>query len=381
MLARVAPVREAPAVSQRADGQGVSFEVLPYYVGPVGYARNYFPLKAAVRIALLKTNAVILRAASPIANCARSELDAGRPFGVEVLGDPYEVFAPGSISHPMRPALRYVITKQLKRQCQQACAVAYVSGGSLVRRYPSQRSAFTTTYSSIAVQDSAFAALPRTFSSPVQPLRIVSIGTLAVPYKGFDVLIDAVSACAKDRMGIQLVIVGEGRCRESLKRHAQNCGVEQIVQFTGRVSAGEGVRDQLDRADLFVLASKTEGLPRAMIEAMARGLPCIGSAVGGIPDLLGPEELFPRGDAKSLARKIREVCLDPERMTRLSAENLAKAREYHDSILSSRRRQFFAHVRDATWRWSQAHPRGAFDRGRTSENCSENETTRAVASR
>ncbi len=381
VLGRVAAVREAPTVSQRADGEGVLFEALPHYVGPVGYARNYLHLKTAIRKALINTDAVILRAASPIANCAKAQLVAERPFGVEVIGDPYEVFAPGSISHPMRPVLRYVITNQLKRQCREACAVAYVSGGVLVRRYPSQSSAFTTTYSSIVVQDSAFAALPRAFSAPFQPLRIVSVGTLDVPYKGFDVLMDAVSACAKNGMDIELVIVGDGRCRESLERHAQHRGVERIVKFVGRISAGDGVRDELDRADLFILASKTEGLPRAMIEAMARGLPCIGSAVGGIPDLLGPEELVPRGDAMALARKIKEICAYPDRMARLSAENLSKAREYHDSILSSRRRQFLSHVQEATRRWSQKYSRTGFEPEPSSENCSENETMQAVGSR
>lgn len=377
VLGRVDPVREAPPLTQRADGESVSFEALPYYVGPIGYARNYLRLKAAMRNALTKTDAVILRAASPIANCAKSELAAERPFGVEVIGDPYEVFAPGSINHPMRPLLRYVITNQLKRQCQHACAVAYVSGSSLVRRYPPQSSAFTTTYSSIVVQDSAFVVLPRAFHPPFQPLRIVSVGTLDVPYKGFDVLIDAVSKCVISGLDIQLVIVGDGRCRESLERHAQHCGVERIMKFAGRVSAGAGVRDELDHADLFVLASKTEGLPRAMIEAMARGLPCIGSAVGGIPELLGSEELVPRGDAMALALKINEVCADPHRMTLLSVENLAKARGYHDSILSSRRRQFFAHVQEATLRWSQGHPRARFG----PDACSENESMQAVGSR
>jgi hypothetical protein len=114
-----------------------------------------------------------------------------------------------------------------------------------------------------------------------------------------------------------------------------------------------------------------------MIEAMARGLPCIGSAVGGIPDLLGSEELVPRGDATALARKIKQISMDPERMNRLSGENLAKAREYHDSILSSRRRQFFTHVQEATRQWSQTHSRAGFEPDADSQN----ETMQAVGSR
>jgi glycosyltransferase involved in cell wall biosynthesis len=85
---------------------------------------------------------------------------------------------------------------------------------------------------------------------------------------------------------------------------------------------------------------------------MARGLPCIGSAVGGIPELLQPENLVPRGDAPALARKIREVVEDPERMARMSPGNLARARDYHTSLLTGRRREFFAYVHEATRQWN-----------------------------
>jgi glycosyltransferase involved in cell wall biosynthesis len=111
------------------------------------------------------------------------------------------------------------------------------------------------------------------------------------------------------------------------------------------------VRAALDHADLFVLPSRTEGLPRAMIEAMARALPCIGSTVGGIPELLPPEDLVPPGDAAALARKIREVVCDPDRMARMSARNLEQARQYREDALSGRRIAFYQRVREVTEAW------------------------------
>ncbi len=115
--------------------------------------------------------------------------------------------------------------------------------------------------------------------------------------------------------------------------------------------AGEAVREEMDRADVFVMPSRQEGLPRATIEAMARALPCIGSTVGGIPELLATEDLVPPGDALALATKIREVVSDPERMARMSARNLAKAGEYRDEALRERRVAFYRHVRKMTERW------------------------------
>jgi glycosyltransferase involved in cell wall biosynthesis len=354
VVGRVGDVAQSAASWQRADGPGVIFEAVPYYVGPLQYARKFFAVRAAIRAAVQRSDAVILRVASPIARAVQREMEPNRPFGAEVVGDPYEVFAPGAVSHPLRPILRSVMTSQLKRQCQQACAVAYVTGEELQRRYAPNSRAHSTTYSSVELRDDAFAASPRVFTErPVhRALRIVSVGTLEVPYKGFDVLIEAVSICIRDGFNVELEIIGDGRLKGELETLAAKLGVAHYIMFAGRISAGAAIRERLDSADLFALASKTEGLPRAMIEAMARGLPCVGSNVGGIPELLAANELVPRGNVAALARKISEIARDSNRLTRLSAENLGKAREYHDSILSGRRRQFFEHVREATDRWA-----------------------------
>ena len=113
------------------------------------------------------------------------------------------------------------------------------------------------------------------------------------------------------------------------------------------------MRRILDSADLFVLPSRTEGLPRALVEAMARALPCIGSAVGGIPELLDASDLVPAGDSAALAAKIQEVLRDPLRMEKMSRRNLAGAQEFVDSVLAERRRRFYQHVRDYTQRWEE----------------------------
>jgi len=85
-----------------------------------------------------------------------------------------------------------------------------------------------------------------------------------------------------------------------------------------------------------------------MIEAMARGLPCLGSQVGGIPELLPPENLVPPGDAGALARKIAEVVADSGRLARMSARNLDDATGYREEALTGRRRSFYRHVRELT---------------------------------
>jgi glycosyltransferase involved in cell wall biosynthesis len=88
-----------------------------------------------------------------------------------------------------------------------------------------------------------------------------------------------------------------------------------------------------------------------MIEAMARALPCIGSSVGGIPELLDAEDLVIPGDAQGLATKIQEVLKDPHRMQSMSRRNRETSMQYRDSVLAERRRRFYTHVRDCVNDW------------------------------
>ena len=122
------------------------------------------------------------------------------------------------------------------------------------------------------------------------------VGSFEQMYKAPDVLLDAFCRCISLGLDLQLVLVGDGRHRQSLKSRARRFNLGDRIQFLGWLPAGEAVRHELDRADVFVLPSRVEGLPRAMVEAMARGLPCIGSRVGGIPELLHPEDMVPPGD-------------------------------------------------------------------------------------
>jgi glycosyltransferase involved in cell wall biosynthesis len=304
-------------------------------------------------------DAIILRVSSHVAACLESTLAPGRPFGLEVVGDPYEVFSPGSIGHPLRPFLRWWFTRTMKRECGKAAAVAYVTAGALQERYQANGDAFKTSYSSIELLEEAFAAAPRQWERPPCPIRIIAVGSMEQMYKGFDVLIDAVGRCLRKGLDLELELVGDGRFRSTLEGHVRVHGIERKVTFAGRVSSGAAIREHLDRAHLFVLPSKTEGLPRAMVEAMAWGLPCIGSAVGGIPELLSPEDLVDRGDVVALANKIVEVVSQPGRLARMSETNLARARNFHDSVLRPKRRLFLEHVHKTTEEWIRGRGRYA----------------------
>lgn len=352
VIARVAEASEAPPGWERSDGENVSFARIPCYVGPWQYCRKSLAVRKAVRAAASGSGAVLMRVGSQVAALLESCLrGADRPFGLEVVGDPHDTFSPGAMRNPLRPVFRSWFTRQLRRQCRRACSVAYVTRDALQRRYPPADGVFQTYYSSIELNSDAFVSSPRGPVAGPRPIRLITVGTLEQLYKAPDVLLDAVALAVRGGSPLSLRIVGDGRRREELNARAARLGITDNVMFMGHLSGGQAVREQLDQADLFVLPSRQEGLPRAMIEAMARALPCIGSTVGGIPELLSPEDLVPPGDAPALAGKIVEATADPDRLARMSARNLLRAGEYHQDILAARRRAHYQYLRERTESW------------------------------
>ncbi len=347
ILARVASAPE-DLVGAPTEGPGVSLASLGDWQGPLGLVRALPRIVIGMRRALRGADAVLLVAPGMLASIARRELARmRRPYGVEVVGDPYDAMAPGSMKHPLRPVLRWSATRQLRRLCADAAAVSYVTRDALQRRYPCP--AFAAGVSDVELPPEAFAATARTFA-PGRGRTLVTVGTMAQLYKAQDVLIDAVAACARGGRDWRLVLVGDGRHRAELEARAAARGVGDRVHFLGAVPAGAAVRRVLDDADLFVLPSHQEGLPRAMVEAMARGLPCVGSTVGGIPELLTAEDLVPPGDVAALAATLDAVLGNVARLARMSERNLDVARGYREDLLDERRLGFYERLREATER-------------------------------
>lgn len=350
VLARVRDVPELSSERQSASGTGVRFLGLPDYTGPRQYAFRSAAVATATRKATKNGNAILLRPPGETAAWVLWHLrKSRRPYGVEVVSDPYDVFGPNAVRHPLRPVFRWWYTRSLKRQCANACAAAYVTEHALQQRYPPDPDALATHYSDIELPEIAFVSAPRKLRRNGKA-RIIFVGSLAQLYKAPEVLIDAF-ATYQAHIDAELIIVGSGRYQHELEERAKAHKLGSRILFRGQLTSPIDIRSELDRADLFVLPSRVEGLPRAMIEAMARALPCIGSDIGGIPELLASEDLVPPGDVEALASKIMEVLQQPARMQQMSARNLSNARGYKDDVLKPRRREFYQFLRQETETW------------------------------
>lgn len=174
---------------------------------------------------------------------------------------------------------------------------------------------------------------------PTEPV-VAYYGRL-VPEKGVDTLIDALALLPSD---IRATIVGSGNARGALERRAIEQGVAARVTFRGPIPATE-IPAFLSGVGVVVVPSRTrpnwkEQFGRVIIEAMACGVPVVGSDSGEIPNVIGDAGLVvPEGDAPALAAALGRVLGDRDTWTRLALDGRARVLAHY-----TQRR-----VAEATW--------------------------------
>ena len=161
--------------------------------------------------------------------------------------------------------------------------------------------------------------------SPLDAPVVVAVGRLH-RVKGFDRLIRAFAAVAAEHPGWRLRICGSGSEHEALRALIAQLGLEAHVELAGRVPQ---IERELERASIFVLSSRAEGLPLALLEAMSKGVPVVsfdcptgpvGVIAHGVDGLL-----VANGDEPALARAIATLIADAPLRRRLGEAAIAKA--------------------------------------------------------
>ena len=334
--------------SMLASYDNVHFIELPYYIGLNGFIANRRVINAILRNKLKNDGCYICRLPGQIGGSVISELKKkGIPYSCEVVGNPWDVFSKGSVNHPLRPIIRQYSTLSLKRQVKNAQACLYVTQRTLQRMYPVKAGAFSVGVSDVIVKENTLATTAKVLTRK-ETYSLISVGSLAQMYKAPDIVLKALSVLKDKGFSIKLTWLGDGVFRQDMIDLAQSLKLN--VDFKGNVSAQE-VHQYLADADIFLLVSRTEGLPRAVVEAMAHGLPCIGSKVGGIPELLENSALVEKENVPQLAQLIEQMINNLDFTNEQAVRNLKEAQLYKEDILRQKRIVFFDYIKKQYHEW------------------------------
>lgn len=282
-----------------------------------------------------KSDAVIIRTIEGVLVRYCKKYD--KKYAAEVVGCAFDSFWNHSLKGKVLAVPSYLSAKRLIKNTKY---VLYVTEEYLQKKYPTNGVSTNCSNVSLSrVDDCIIEERVARINMPLDKLIIGTAAALNVKYKGQQYVIRALHTLKKRGIvNIEYQLVGGGDPSYLLKV-AEKYGVSDQVKVIGRLNHDDVFR-WLRGIDLYIQPSLTEGLPRALIEAMSYGVPVVGSNVGGIPELLPGEMLFEKRKHKTIASLLER--LTSESMSNYAKQNFLTAQKYNGDVLNTRRFQFYS---------------------------------------
>lgn len=289
-----------------------------------------------------KVDLVVVRVPSMIGDIAARICKKNKKvYLADVVGCPWDSLFNYSLKGKI---MAYPMYLSQKKTVQNADFSIYVTDVFLQKRYPSKKRVIGL--SDVLLEDAKDELLKRRLEHINNNNGKLIIGTCAainVKYKGQHKVIKALSVLKKDGINnIEYQLVGGGDTKRLLNI-AKKYNVENQVKIIGSLPH-EKVFNWLDSIDVYIQPSFQEGLCRALIEAMSRGLPCIASDVGGNPELISEEWIYNRRKSvKEIVSKIKNINNDT--MIKMSKENFNNSKKYQKKVLEKKRKNFYDKIK------------------------------------
>lgn len=291
-----------------------------------------------------KSDFIIIRMPSFIGTVAYREVNKSKKkYLIEMVADPFDSFwnHKNYLGKVIAPIM-YLINKYCIKKAEN---VIYVSNEFLQRRYPNKNN--NIGCSDVNIEDLSDNVLQARLKKIQRKekneiIKIGLIGSLNVKLKGQKIAIKAISKLRKI-YNVQLHFLGAGN-KENWTRLINKYRVKDVVYFDGTLPSGQKVYEWMDGLDIYIIPSLTEGLPRALIEAMSRGCPCIGSNVGGIPELLDKSRIIKKNDYKGLLNKLIYLIENKEENIKSAKNNFEKSKIFKKEILDRKRSEFINNI-------------------------------------
>lgn len=257
-------------------------------------------------------------------------------IGLEVVGCPYDSlsnhkFLTGRLLAP-------IIEKSQKYIVRVSSYACYVTRYYLQNRYPTEGK--STFASNVVFSSEDNATLVNNIEKHEEGMFTIGmVGNAGVPYKGHDILINALNQI---NVPVTLSFVGSGSEEQWQNIVSKITNKNIKAKVIGRLKPGKDMSDWYRTLSLFVNPSRQEGLPRCVIEAMGEGRAVLASSVAGTPELLDKEYLHQPGDYIMLSKQIEKLISEPSLLVKMGKRNHNKAKEYDYSIINQRRINFWA---------------------------------------
>jgi len=331
VICRMSNAAEAPEKWDLSSGPRVTFAGTPDNHGKPLMQLRPGPALCIIRREMKDYDAVVVRQ-SDLGWLAAQEAQRRRiPWAVEVVADVWDAYWNyGTLLGKLYASIGWWNSR---KWIGRANFARYVTNEYLQKKYPCR--GFSYGISDVQIVPVPISVLEEKVvqwrvkkADFPKSLTIGMIGSLSNRYKGLLVALKALRRLKRQGMSLHLHVLGNGKL-DVWRKEAKQLGVADLLHLDGCLPSGELVMQWLDGRDIYIQPSFAEGLPRALVEAMSRGLPALGSTCGGIPELLTTECLHRPGDYKTLSRHLMHMVQDDSWRILQAQQNFSKAKNYY----------------------------------------------------
>lgn len=287
---------------------------------------------------IIDDRAVIIRAPSDSgAIAAKYCKKIGKPYLAEAVGCPWDSLWNHSLRGKILAPFAWI---KLRCTMRYADYAVYVTSKFLQGRYPSKGvSAAISDVELQPVSDAIIEKRVENLKNNNGKMKIATAAAINVEYKGQRYVVEALAKLkAKGNTNYEYHLAGGGD-NTALENLAAQLGVAEQVVFEGSLPHDK-MFAWFDSMDLYIQPSLVEAMPRALIEAMSRGLPAFASRVGAMPELLGEENVFEKKDDEAIAAYLS--LLTTERAEVMAKANFIYAKRFQKELLEKKRNDFYA---------------------------------------
>lgn len=329
----------------RSDLPRVQFFSLPYINRLMDFIKNFVFINKNLEQVLKEQSAIVARLPGELGyNAIRIAKKYNIPYWTEVVGCPWDAYwNHGNVIGKILAPISYF---RMRRVIKRSEYVLYVTRFFLQKRYPTNGRSINASNVYIPDLDEQVLEYKRNLlKNEKEQLVLGVIGSFDVKYKGHTEILKAL-AIVKDKIPPYVLrMVGPGNS-DWIYEMAGELGLRENIEIVGKLKSGKQINDFLDTLHLYIHPSRQEGLPRAVIEAMSRACPVLGSTTGGIPELLSENFLHNTGNFKQLAEQLKLYLNEKNKLIEACAVNFNKAKQYEYSRLNKRRISFFQSILD-----------------------------------
>lgn len=351
LIIRIREIQRSQAEKKmdRLENPKITVTECPNLSSFSGLMINVHRVKQLLKERISQADLIFIRLPSVIGNYSVDICKKlNKKYLVEVVGCPWDSYWNYSLKGKLvAPFAAYM----MKRRVENSPFVLYVTNKFLQERYPTKGKHINCSNVELAEVNEEILMGRIKRINKYSSKTVYKIGTAAgldVLYKGQQYIIQAIAELKKKGItNIEYELIGGGS-GSYLKKMARELNVENQVKILGQMPH-DAVFSWMDGLDIYAQPSRQEGLPRSVIEAMSRAVPCIGARTAGIPELLNKECIF-----SNSSKEIQEICLilnnmiiSSNKMRKYAEENFVESKKYERKTLVNRRTHFFVAYKNA----------------------------------